>query len=652
MHRGLTVSFGAVVAGAVLFSPAAQAVELDSVQVSSIAGRTVHLTATLPDGATLVSSSDVGRPAVGAPGPLPTSQATVTIDGQVLPARLTAQSPSARPAVVLVVDASGSMAGAPIAQTRQAVDAYLSVLPAGVDVGLVAFGDTVGTLVPPGPEYSRIVAAMADLRPRGDTRLYDAILQATRILPAESTGRLVVLTDGGDTASSTTLDRAVEAARGRKAAIDVVLLDPDPSTRSAARRLAEAGSVTSVAQAAQLVEGFLDAARTWLSRLDITLDVPTSLDARGAEARVEVQAGGEQFTGSVQLPDIPSLEALPVTTGSVPLVPVVEPVPPGSTLARSWAAVVTAVAAAVTVLLGAWGWQSLRSRRARRGRVSQVLVYTSSPRTGAMRTAVSAAGRPWLGEQIRARAAGRRLALRLGAADISLSPSAWLGLEAAVLVAAAALLWLLTGRAWLGMLIGMVLTPLIFGSVLRTRVTRRQRAFSDELPDFLLLLSSALRAGLSFTESLQSAAEQHPGEVGRQIRRALGEAQVSANLDEALLACADRMENEDLRWAVTALSVQREVGGNLSVILDNAAATIKSRHAIAREVRTLSAEGRLSAYILIALPLGVLAFLAVFRYDYISQLWSSTLGIAMLLMLVLLLVVGWIWMRAVVRIRA
>jgi len=93
------------------------------------------------------------------------------------------------------------------------------------------------------------------------------------------------------------------------------------------------------------------------------------------------------------------------------------------------------------------------------------------------------------------------------------------------------------------------------------------------------------------------------------------------------------------------------VGGNLSVILDTAATTIKGRHALSREVRALSAEGRLSAYVLLALPVGVFAFLLVFRREYVSQLWTHPLGIAMLSALVILMVLGWLWMRAVVRIR-
>jgi tight adherence protein B len=186
---------------------------------------------------------------------------------------------------------------------------------------------------------------------------------------------------------------------------------------------------------------------------------------------------------------------------------------------------------------------------------------------------------------------------------------------------------------------------------LRSRAERRRKAFSNELPDFLLLLASGLRAGLSFTSALDSAAAEGPGEVGRQMRRALGEVQLGAQLDEALTACAERMDNEDLRWTVTALSIQREVGGNLSTILEAAAESIKARYALRREVATLSAEGKLSAYVLVALPLGIFAFLALFRRDYIATLWSTPMGLVMLVAIAVLILVGWVWMRSIVRIK-
>jgi tight adherence protein B len=118
-----------------------------------------------------------------------------------------------------------------------------------------------------------------------------------------------------------------------------------------------------------------------------------------------------------------------------------------------------------------------------------------------------------------------------------------------------------------------------------------------------------------------------------------------------LMDCADRMDSDDLRWTVMAVGIQREVGGNLSTILDTSAATVRARQELAREVRTLTAEGKLSAYVLVALPLGVFAFLLVFRREYISVLWSTTFGLVMLGAVAVLILLGWLWMRVLVRVQ-
>ncbi len=138
-----------------------------------------------------------------------------------------------------------------------------------------------------------------------------------------------------------------------------------------------------------------------------------------------------------------------------------------------------------------------------------------------------------------------------------------------------------------------------------------------------MLIASALRSGLSFQQGLDSSAADGKGEVSRQMRRALREAQMGSLLEPALGRVADRMHSEDLRWTVLALGIQREVGGNLSNILETAASTIKGRAELRREVRTLSAEGRLSGYVLAALPVGLFLYMLVANREYVSFFWTN-----------------------------
>ena len=210
---------------------------------------------------------------------------------------------------------------------------------------------------------------------------------------------------------------------------------------------------------------------------------------------------------------------------------------------------------------------------------------------------------------------------------------------------------LLVGSFWFGLLLGVAFGWLLPSVWLSSRSHRRQRAFAEELPDFLMLMASSLRAGLSFNLAMETSSAEGRGEVGRQMRRVLREVQVGASLDDALIECAERMDSEDMRWVVTALGIQREVGGNLSTILDSVAATIKGRFDLQREVRTLSAEGRLSAIVIALLPFGFFGFMFLFRRQYIEGMWQTPLGLALLAAAASLLVIGIVWIRSVVRIK-
>jgi len=199
--------------------------------------------------------------------------------------------------------------------------------------------------------------------------------------------------------------------------------------------------------------------------------------------------------------------------------------------------------------------------------------------------------------------------------------------------------------------VGLVAAYLIQNTVLKSREAALKREFEEQLADFLTIIASGLRAGLSFAQAVESAVGDGTGEVERQIRRALAQVQVGSTLDAALLRVAKKMDSDDLAWTIAALRIQREVGGNLSKILDTAAVTIRNRAELKREIRTLSAEGRISAYVLVALPLGIFGFLLLSRRDYVKIFWTESIGMIMLAVFVILVTAGWFWIRSVVEVK-
>ena len=191
------------------------------------------------------------------------------------------------------------------------------------------------------------------------------------------------------------------------------------------------------------------------------------------------------------------------------------------------------------------------------------------------------------------------------------------------------------------------LVPIVY--VTRRRRQRMSR-FDAQLPDALNLLAGSMRAGFSFMQGLEAVAAEAADPMRRELQRAFSEARLGREIDFALEECADRMENDDLKWVVLALRIQREVGGNLAELLDTVASTMTQRERLRREVKSLTAEGRFSAVVLSIMPFFFLAVFQVLQPDYVPQLFKDSLGIMALIGAGVGVVLGWFWLRSIVNI--
>ncbi|MBA8793007.1 tight adherence protein B [Friedmanniella endophytica] len=185
---------------------------------------------------------------------------------------------------------------------------------------------------------------------------------------------------------------------------------------------------------------------------------------------------------------------------------------------------------------------------------------------------------------------------------------------------------------------------------LTVRVGRRQRAFADQLEDSLQLMSSSLRAGHSMLQALNSVAAEAESPTSDEFTRVINEVRVGRPVVETLTETAERMDSKDFVWVSQAIAINREVGGNLAEVLDGVAATIRERNQIRRQVKSLSAEGTMSAYVLMALPLGITAFLSMTNPGYLARFTEGPIGWIMIGVCVLLMTVGAIWLRKVTKI--
>ena len=182
------------------------------------------------------------------------------------------------------------------------------------------------------------------------------------------------------------------------------------------------------------------------------------------------------------------------------------------------------------------------------------------------------------------------------------------------------------------------------------RVSKRRAKFADQLDDTLQLISSGLRAGHSLARAIDAVSREAESPTAEEFARIINENRLGMDLGQAIMRAARRMKSDDLAWTSQAVDIHREVGGNLSEVLDHVGETIRERNQIRRQVATLSSEGRMSANVLMALPVGIALILSVISPGYLSVFVSTPFGWVMIGVSVVLFVVGAVWMRAITKI--
>ena len=269
----------------------------------------------------------------------------------------------------------------------------------------------------------------------------------------------------------------------------------------------------------------------------------------------------------------------------------------------------------------------------------------AAPRGGITRAADAAAG-------LASRALGSRpgrVEDALEQAGLRLPPQDFLVLVTSGMVGLFALGMLLWGP--LAGLLVMASGPLLALGVLRLLMGRRRKAFALQLDETLALLAGSLRAGYSLPQACSTVASEAEAPTSEEFARVLNEARVGRPFVDALEDASVRVKNEDFYWIVQAIANNREVGGNLADVLEGVGHTIRERTHLKRQVDALSAEGRLSAVILGALPFVVFLAISVLNPGYMARFGESLLGILMLTAAGAMLIIGLLWLRVLVRIK-
>jgi tight adherence protein B len=548
--------------------------------------------------------------------------------------------------VVLLLDTSGSMAGEPMEQARRAASEFVDAMPGTASVTVIAFGDAVSTVAGPDDDAAGAIEA---LRASGETALYDAVLAATRsFAPDGGTRRvMIILSDGGDTISGSSLEEATEAAAGSGAEVHGVALTTSESDLTALEALSTETVVTAEA-ATELSDRYAELAVALTGRYRLQF----SSHAAGTTAITVLVNGPGGVTSTAVSVDFPSPDAPSTGRTVVARPPVVTPesITPVTIGAPGRLGLPWALPAGIALVFGgtvATLWLTLRHREDDRPPVLETPVEDRSVPSGPL--SVLASRVRSLGDRFAERdRGGASIDTTLDRAGVDLRPG-----EFVVVSATGIVVLTLVGVTLAGALGAIVLggaAAMGPRTVLRLLAQRRQRAFADQLEGSLQIIAGSLRAGYGLTQSMATVAEESPQPTAREFDRVVVENRLGRSVEQSMEAMADRMENEDLGWVVEAIKIQHEVGGDLAEVLDTVTSTIRDRNQIKRQVKALSAEGRISAIILLALPFVIAAFIAMITPDYLAELTTTTMGRIMLGAAMVLMGAGAAWIRKIVKV--
>ncbi|UVJ38528.1 type II secretion system F family protein [Arthrobacter sp. CJ23] len=223
-----------------------------------------------------------------------------------------------------------------------------------------------------------------------------------------------------------------------------------------------------------------------------------------------------------------------------------------------------------------------------------------------------------------------------------------------VSVAVASLVMGILGMLLVNVVIGILLaaaTPFLARLFLAILTDKRRAKFEAQLSDTIQMLIGGLRVGHSVMRSIEAAANESDAPTSEEFSRIVNETRVGKDSRQAIDDSAERMDSEDFRWIGQAIQINREVGGDLAEVLEQVAGTIRERSEIKGHVRALSAEGKMSAYILMAMPVLVGLILSMINPGYMSLFIETPIGIAMLVAIVVLFVVGGFWLSRIVKIK-
>jgi tight adherence protein B len=571
----------------------------------------------------------------------PSTEAPTLVEEGSPAAGLFAQNLGDQQSVVLAIDRSRSMVGKPLDDALAAARAFVALKRPTDRIAIVAFGSRAVLLT----DFSSatidadLALRSVSVATRQGTALYDAIALGTRALAREehAARTLIVVTDGRDVSSSASVAKVTALAQATHVGVYGIGIEGPQFTPATLTRIARStgGSYRSAQSSAALAEVYRGLAREL--RRSWRLEYLTSAQP-GDHVALRVAVPGQgAATATLDLKGSSGRStafALPAALYS----------PLGTMLLALFVALVV-VGGFVLVVRGKPG-ERLQARiaphlglpRLRRGG-----LRSPAPRAalaGVFRATERALGqtRQWRG-----------IERMLQRADIPLTPAEFVytcvgsGLLLGLLVAAA------FGSG--GVLLAFVLGALVPTGVVWFKGARRRAAFERQLPDLLMSVASSLKAGHGFKQAVQALADEGVEPASKELRRALAETRLGRPIEEALAEMAERLGSKNFAFVITSVTIQTQVGGSLAGLFDTVAETVRKRQQFARRIRSLTAMGRMSAYVLVGLPFFIALALTALNPEYMHPLYHSSTGHKLIFGGLLMMAIGSTVLKKIVSFR-
>jgi tight adherence protein B len=550
----------------------------------------------------------------------PSAKPPRLLENQRPAASLEAHNLGEAKAVVLAVDRSKSMAGGPFGNAIAAARAFASWKAPRDRLAVVGFASSSeqpGRFTATAGEAGAALASLKLDKKQG-TALYDAVVSAASALERQGLqGRVIVLlTDGADTSSTAHLEDAVTAARRAGAAVFPLAIEGPQFSPGPLKRLASqtGGTYHGTRSSAELQRVYAQIAadlhRTWRleyltaarvgDHLKLDASVP-KLGAASAQLTIEGDAGKATPAPSKLLPKHFYDSFL------------------GTQL-------LGALVGLLVLLAGTFLVSSVRGSRLRRRLAPHIQGAAGSKRKQERERLQAAAGlfratertfghwKQWVA-----------LARMLERSDVPLRTVEFVYLSCGAGLAAGMIAGMLA-KGTMTILAAMLGGAAIPWVVVWIKGKRRTKAFENQLPDLLITLAASLKAGHSFKTGLQVIVDEGRAPASKELKRVLTEAQLGRPIDDSLSEMAIRLGSKNFEFVITAVTIQRQVGGSLAGLIDMVADTVRQRQQFAAKIKGLTAMGRAGAYVLMGLPFFVAAVITIMNGDYMDPLYHSSTG--------------------------